>query len=200
MFYCMFYFTCDRSLTSVNQYRPLRFITDTRTQSTSAEQQQRQLEWFNCLLPLQQNMSPLVGCPGPKGFLSGEREREREREPNRKVERKLKLSVQFSSVTIFVSRASLIIQGYDGCAHAQKLRTNITDISWLAVRGAYARSPSSLRISTVQAFCAQHRSVTDKQKKQTKKDKLSPVAPRGVDPRSPNSQGMQRLTHPTYFI
>jgi len=63
-------------------------------------------------------MSPLVGCPGPKGFLSGEREREREREPNRKVERKLKLSVQFSSVTIFVSRASLIIQGYDGCAHA----------------------------------------------------------------------------------
>ena len=31
-------------------------------------------------------MSPLVGCPGPGGFLSGERERER------KLERKLKLS------------------------------------------------------------------------------------------------------------
>jgi len=27
-------------------------------------------------------------------------------------------SVQFSSVTIFMSRASLIIQDYDGCAHA----------------------------------------------------------------------------------
>jgi len=35
------------------------------------------LEWFNCLLPLQQNMSPLVGCPRPGGFLLGERERER---------------------------------------------------------------------------------------------------------------------------
>jgi len=34
--------------------------------------------------------------------------------------------------------------------------------------------------------------VTDKQKdKKTKKtDKLGPVAPRGVDPRSPNFQGM----------
>ena len=27
-------------------------------------------------------------------------------------------TVQFSSVTIFMSRASLIIQDYDGCAHA----------------------------------------------------------------------------------
>jgi len=34
--------------------------------------------------------------------------------------------------------------------------------------------------------------VTDKQKKTDKqnKDKLGPVAPRGVDPRSPNFQGM----------
>ena len=32
-------------------------------------------------------MSPLVGCPGPGEFLSGERERERKR----KLERKLKL-------------------------------------------------------------------------------------------------------------
>jgi len=41
-------------------------------------------------------MSPLVGCPGPGGFLSGERERERkrkrERKRERKLERKLKLS------------------------------------------------------------------------------------------------------------
>ena len=37
-------------------------------------------------------MSPLVGCPGPGGFLSGERERERKRERKRKLERKLKLS------------------------------------------------------------------------------------------------------------
>ena len=28
------------------------------------------------------------------------------------------ISVQFSSVTIFMSRASLIILDYDGCAHA----------------------------------------------------------------------------------
>jgi len=33
-------------------------------------------------------MSPLVGCLGPGGFLSGERERKRKR----KLERKLKLS------------------------------------------------------------------------------------------------------------
>jgi len=37
--------------------------------------------------------------------------------------------------------------------------------------------------------------VTDKQKnrqtkKQKQKDKLGPLAPRGVDPRSPNFQGM----------
>jgi len=37
-------------------------------------------------------MSPLVGCPGPEGFLSGEQERERKRERKRKLERKLKLS------------------------------------------------------------------------------------------------------------
>jgi len=38
------------------------------------------LEWFNCLLPLQQNMSPLVV------------QLELERERKRKLERKLKLS------------------------------------------------------------------------------------------------------------
>jgi len=36
-------------------------------------------------------MSPLVGCPGLGGFLSGERERERKRK--RKLERKLKLKL-----------------------------------------------------------------------------------------------------------
>jgi len=50
--------------------------------------------------------------------------------------------------------------------------------------------PSSMRIRTVWAFCAYHRSVTDKQKKQKEKDKLGLVAPRGVDRRSPNFQGM----------
>ena len=56
--------------------------------------------------------------------------------------------------------------------------------------------------NTVQAFCAQHRSVTDKQKKtdRQKNDKLGPVAPRGVDLRFPNFQGMQRWRHTTYFI
>ena len=36
--------------------------------------------------------------------------------------------------------------------------------------------------------------------KHTKKEKLGPVAPRGVDPRSPYFQCMWRWTHPTYFI
>jgi len=36
-------------------------------------------------------------------------------------------------------------------------------------------------------LCLASYSVTDKK---TKKDKLGPVAPRGVDPRSPNFQGM----------
>ena len=58
------------------------------------------------------------------------------------------------------------------------------------VRGAYARSPqvqcvyepSRLSVPSIVAW------RTNKQKKQ--KDKLGPVAPRGVDPRSPNFQGM----------
>ena len=59
------------------------------------------------------------------------------------------------------------------------------------VRGAYAHSPQ------VQCVYAPSRlsvhSVTDKQtNKQTKKqtDKLGLVAPQGVDPRSPNFQGV----------
>jgi len=30
-----------------------------------------------------------------------------------------------------MSHASLIMQDYDGCTRAQKLRTNMTDFSWL---------------------------------------------------------------------
>ena len=74
-------------------------------------------------------MSPLVGCPGPGGFLSG---------------------------GAFV---------WGPFARSPKFN---------AYTGLYA--PSRLSV---------HRSVTDKQK-----DKLGPVAPRGVDPRSPNFQGM----------
>ena len=67
------------------------------------------------------------------------------------------------------------------------------------VRGPYARSPqvqyvyapSGLYVPSIVAWRTYG---------QTKKEKLGPVAPRGVDPRSPNFQGMWRGTHPTYFI
>ena len=84
-------------------------------------------------------MSPLIGCPGPGGFLSG---------------------------GAFVR--GVFCPG-DFCP-----------------RGLCPFPPSSMRICTVYAY---HRSVTDKQTKK-QKDKLGPVAPRGVDPRSPNFQGM----------
>ena len=49
------------------------------------------------------------------------------------------------------------------------------------VRGAYARSPKFNAYTNRLGFLC----VTDKQK-----DKLGPVAPRGVDPSSSNIQGM----------
>ena len=57
------------------------------------------------------------------------------------------------------------------------------------VRGPYARSPQ------VQYVCAPSglsvpSNVAWRTNKKTKKDKLGPVAPRGVDPCSPNFQGM----------
>ena len=109
------------------------------------------LVWFNCLLPLQQNVSPLVGCPGP-----GEREQ--------KLERKLKLS--------------------GGCF----------------VRGAYARSPKfNFNAYTHRLGFLCLASQCDGQTNKNT-DKLCPLAPRGVDPRSPHFQGMQRWRHTTYFI
>jgi len=57
-------------------------------------------------------------------------------------------------------------------------------------------SQSHAHVILLVAVCSwPSRSVTDKQndkqkKRQTKKDKLGPVAPWGVDPRSPNFQGM----------
>ena len=60
------------------------------------------------------------------------------------------------------------------------------------VRGAYARSPevqcvyAPFRLSVPSIVAWRTNKQTDKQKN----DKLGPVAPRGVDPRSPNFQGM----------
>jgi len=57
------------------------------------------------------------------------------------------------------------------------------------VRGAYARSPKFNAYTNRLGFlCLASYSVTDKKNKQT--DKLGLLAPRGVDPRSPNFQGM----------
>ena len=62
------------------------------------------------------------------------------------------------------------------------------------VRGAYARSPqvqcvyAPSRLSVRSIVVWRTNKQTDK--KQTKNDKLGPVAPQGVDPRSPNFQGM----------
>ena len=61
------------------------------------------------------------------------------------------------------------------------------------VRGAYARSPqvqcvyAPSRFSVPSIVVWRTNKQTNRQKKQKKhKDKLGPVAPRGVDPRSPN--------------
>ena len=61
------------------------------------------------------------------------------------------------------------------------------------VRGAYARSPqvqcvyvpSRLSVPSIVARRTKNKKIT-----KNKKDKLGPVAPRGVDPRSPDFQGM----------
>jgi len=50
--------------------------------------------------------------------------------------------------------------------------------------------PPKFNAYTHRLPCAQRRSVTDKKKTKKKTDKLGPVAPRGVDPRSPNFQGV----------
>ena len=63
--------------------------------------------------------------------------------------------------------------------------------------------PSPMLIRTVQAFCAQHRSVTDKQKKRQKNKtngQTRPPSSAGNRPPSPNFQGMQRWMHTTYFM
>ena len=65
------------------------------------------------------------------------------------------------------------------------------------VRGAYARSPqvqrvyASLRLSVPSIVAWRTSKQTNKTtNKKPKKDKLGPVAPRGVDPHFPNFQGM----------
>ena len=104
-------------------------------------------------------MSPLVGCPGPGGFLSGGA-----------------FARGTFSPGVFCSGALLAGGFLSGAAF---------------VRGAHAiaRSPQ------VQCVYAPSRlSVPiwrDGQTKKNKKaDKLGLVAPRGVDPHSPNFQGM----------
>ena len=62
-----------------------------------------------------------------------------------------------------------------------RTRTKIGTITEI-VRGAYARSHKLTAYTHRPGF---HRSVTDK-----KTDKLGLLAPRGVDPRSPNFQDM----------
>ena len=82
--------------------------------------------------------------------------------------------------------ATAAIEYVAACCRTRTRTRTKTGTKTKSVRGgAYARSPQ-VQCVYAPSRLSVHRSVTNKQTNKQQKDKLGPVAPRGVDLRSPN--------------